>query len=56
MGVPWSQYLAEMSNSGVYGDVLVLTAAANFLDAEIVVISTHGDGMPVISPETLAVF
>lgn len=56
MGIPWSQYLAEMSNSGVYGDALILAAVANFLDAEIVVISTLGDGMPVISSGTLAVF
>ena len=44
VGVPWSQYLPNMSHNGAYGDHVTLQAMANVYNVELVVISSLGPG------------
>ena len=52
IGVPWSQYLANMSHNSVYGDNITLQAMANVYNVELVVISSFWpDAQTMISPQ-----
>lgn len=52
VGVPWSQYLASMSQNGAYGDQITLQAMADLYNVELIVISSLGqDAQTVISPQ-----
>ena len=51
IGMPWEQYLAAMSNDGVFGDHLTLQAAANVFMIQINVYSSLGpSATQVIAP------
>ena len=47
-GLSCRKYLEEMSKSGTYSDEITLSEMANLFNAEIVVISTPGEGGMVI--------
>ena len=52
VGVPSSQYLANMSHNGAYGDHITLQAMANVYNVELVVTSSLGpDAQTIISPQ-----
>ena len=51
-GKSWGQYLEEMSQSGTWGDNLMLMGAADFLQAEIEVLSTMSPVPLSIKPRT----
>ena len=54
VGVPWSEYLNQMSHIGTYGDELTLRAVSNIFNIELTIVSTLGiDGMVTISPTGL---
>ena len=53
VGMPFSQYLAEMASEGTYGDELMLRAASNLYNIELSIVSTLGrDARLTISPTT----
>ena len=52
VGVPWSQYLANMALNGTYGDQLTLQAASNLYLIQFTIVSSLGaDAMVHIFPQ-----